>query len=112
MTIEQQFIILKKAVSNVMENWDLERDCPKTSKPMYILTDTPYGKNSYEKKVTRIVCIQQKMEPYLKSTIHDITLNIFSIVHILAIIWIVLPLISFAMEDTTITTNCCNRNMM
>ena len=75
MTDEQKIIIMKKAVANVMENWDMERDCPKTSKPMYILTDTPYGKNSYEKKVTRIVSIQQNMKPNLKSTTHDITLN-------------------------------------
>lgn len=77
MTYEQKVNLYNKAVDDVLANWDIENDCPKTSTPMFNLTDTPYGKYTYEKKATRIANIQVKMEPYLKSTIHDIVLKEF-----------------------------------
>ena len=77
MTYEQKLNLYNKAVANVMANWDIEKDCPKTSTPMFAETDEPYSRYSHEEKATRIVNIQEALEPYLKSTIHDIVLKEF-----------------------------------
>ncbi len=77
MTYEQKLELYNKAVSRVMENWDFEKDCPKTIAPMFAETDEPYSRYSHEEKATRIVNIQEAMEPYLKSTIHYIVSNEF-----------------------------------
>ena len=44
---------------------------------MFSETDEPYSRYSGEEKATRIVNIQEAMEPYLKSTIHYIVSNEF-----------------------------------
>ena len=77
MTYEQQLNLYNKAVSNVLDNWDFEKDRPKTVAPMFSETDEPYSRYSGEEKATRIVNIQEAMEPYLKSTIHYIVSNEF-----------------------------------